>query len=75
MQHPLVQWRMDTKTTQRTAARSMDVSVYTWQKYEGGLTVMLNPERAARLYKLTGVTRAQLEKAREQISEQLQRAL
>ena len=75
MKHPLVQWRMDTKTTQRTAAREMDVSIYTWQKYEGGVTVMLNPERAARLQRLTGVSRAQLEEAREQISEQIQRAL
>jgi transcriptional regulator with XRE-family HTH domain len=75
MQHPLVKWRMDTKQTQRSAAEAMDVSIYTWQKYEGGVTVMLNPERAARLYKLTGVTCAQLEKARERFQEQLQRAL
>jgi len=75
MEHPLVQWRQKEKQTQRSAARAMDVSVNTWKKYEWGVTIMLNPTRMTRLTKLTGVTRAQLEEAREQFQEQLQRAL
>jgi transcriptional regulator with XRE-family HTH domain len=64
MIHPLVQWRMNKNQTQRSAAMAMHVSIDTWQKYERGLS-MPNPERMARLHRLTGITRQQLEKARE----------
>lgn len=75
MKHPLVQWRMDNKQTQRSAARAMDVSVNTWKGYEWGVTINLNSERMARLTALTGVTRAQLEKARDQVQRALLRTL
>jgi len=63
MIHPLVLWRAQTNQTQLAAAKAMKVSLPTWKHWESGVSFP-KVERMAKLTKLTGVTRAQLEAAR-----------
>ena len=62
-EHPLKIWRKQKKLSQMAAAKAMKVSLTTWKTWEESAGLP-NEERMARLHKLTGITKAQLEQAR-----------
>ena len=63
-EHPLKVWRINKGLSQMAMARSLKVSLVTIQFWETGLS-MPSPENMTKLHRLTGITRKELEQARE----------
>ena len=63
MTNPLKVWRTKAHVTQMGAAKSMKTSLASWKTWENGAGFP-SEDNMAKLTKLTGVTRSQLETAR-----------